>query len=574
MKVINMICRLKKGKLLRNILLCLTFLFVSCNSQQPSTDRVQFSFVEGTIKNLHKALKTGGITCEQVIRGYIARIKSYDKDSTRTALKSVIAINPNALAEANKKDENFAENGIEGPLYCVPILPKDNFNTEEMPTTGGASAFRNNQPIHDAYTIHKLRQAGAIILGKANMDEFAFGYRGGSSIRGLVKNAYDLTKGAGGSSSGTATAIASSFAISGIGTDTGGSIRVPSSLAGLVGIRPSMRLVSQSGIIPLSHWQDTAGPMCRTVQDCALMLDAMVGFDRSDRSNQRVTYSINARLINNKKEYKEVMGIPDSYTNYLDANGLQGVRIGVVRALFGTDSIATNIVNPVINAAIDSMRAAGATVKSVTIDDLDTILNNYTSMSNYEFKHNLGKYLNMWSNIKDGHILSYKDLVASGGYLSRNKRTLEYRGTIDTDSLTKKQRKVYKKNTIERPKFVRERLMRALNNTNVSGDSVGKPFDILLYPAITGIASKLGESPKTGSNNRLSPYSLFPALVMPAGMAINDNSAMPVGMEFLAREFDEPTLIKIAYAYQELAHPREAPNNTLKLQMPANTDSL
>jgi Asp-tRNA(Asn)/Glu-tRNA(Gln) amidotransferase A subunit family amidase len=549
------------------LFIVLSFAFDGCNTKAPlSKNKVQFHFVEGTIGELHKSLETDGITCEEVVKGYINRIYVYDRDSTKTALKSVIMVNPHAIEEAKEMDKKFAKKGINKPLACVPVIVKDNINTKEMPTTGGAIAFKNNQPTKNAFIIRNLRRAGAIILGKANMDEFAFSTLGKSSIRGLVKNAYDLTKGAGGSSSGTATAVSASLAMAGVGTDTGSSIRDPASLAGLVGIRPSLRLVSQSGILPLAHWQDTAGPMCRTVQDCALMLDAMVGFDKSDRSNQRVKFSINARLINNKKEYKEVTNVPKSYADFLDPNGLQGARIGVVRALFGSNSIAKNIVNPVINAAIEKMRAAGATVKNVKIDDLHTILHGFSNTSKYEFKDELVRYLDSWPSTKDGHILSYKALVASGGYLPRNKRRLEQMDTIDVDSLTKEQRKVYDKNIYERPKFVRKRLMWALNNVNASGDTLGKPFDVLLYPEIISIAPKLGEKPVSGENSHLSPFSGFPALEMPAGMATNLKPAMPIGMELLAREFDEPTLIKIAYAYQEVAHPRKSPKNTPTLK--------
>ena len=161
------------------------------------------------------------------------------------------------------------------------------------------------------------------------MDEFAFGFRGESSVRGLVKNPYDLTKGSGGSSTGTGTAIAASLALLGTGSDTGGSVRVPSSLNGLVGIRPSLRLVSLDGIMPLATWQDTGGPMCRTVEDCALLMDAMVGFDTSPASNQRVSFEIDARLINNEEEYQQVTGVPETYTEFLDVDGLDGARIGV-----------------------------------------------------------------------------------------------------------------------------------------------------------------------------------------------------------------------------------------------------
>jgi amidase len=521
---------------------------------------VPFSFTEATIESLHTSLETGGITCEEVIEGYIERINAYDNEGTDIELNSVVSINPSALDEAHQKDLAFAENGIDGSLYCVPVLPKDNFNTAEMPTTGGALAFQYNRPVSDAYTIRKMREAGAIILGKANMDEFAFGYTGRSSVRGLVKNAYDQTKGAGGSSSGTGSAIAASLAMVGTGSDTGGSIRVPSSLGGLVGIRPSMRLVSQDGIMPLASWQDTGGPICRTVEDCALMMDIMVGFDDSEHANQRASFEIDAAAISSAEEYKAVTGVPATYTAYLDADGLKGARIAIDRDLFGTNET----VNAQMESAIAAMEAAGATVEEVTIDDLASILGDYSSMSSYEFQHDLVSYLNSWTTSVDGHITTYQGLLDSNGYLANYKASLEYRGTIDLDNLTDSQQVIYTKNTVERPVFVRTRLLKALNNIDSDGNSLGEPYDVLLYPTMTGEAGALGGSPSAGSNNRLSPFSLFPALSMPAGMTSAD-PAMPIGMEMLGREFDEATLIKLAYSYQEHVHPRKPPVNTPEL---------
>lgn len=169
----------------------------SSDSAPPVVEPVPFSYVEATVSSLHTSLETGGVTCEEVIQGYIDRIHAYDDDGTETELRSVVNINPDALFEAREKDLNFEVTGIDGPLYCVPVLPKDNFNTKQMPTTGGAIAFQYNRPLEDAYTIRRLREAGAIIIGKANMDEFVFGFTGASSLRGLVKNAYDQSKGAG-----------------------------------------------------------------------------------------------------------------------------------------------------------------------------------------------------------------------------------------------------------------------------------------------------------------------------------------------------------------------------------------
>ncbi|MDO6682013.1 MULTISPECIES: amidase [unclassified Oceanobacter] len=550
-------------KKLAGAVLTFSVILSGCDGSDSDDDEVvpvAFSFTEATIESLHTSLATGGITCEEVVEGYIERINTYDDEGTDVELNSVIAINSSALDEARAKDLAFEDDGIDGSLYCVPVLPKDNFNTAEMPTTGGALAFQYNRPVSDAYTIGKMRDAGAIVLGKANMDEFAFGYTGESSVRGLVKNAYDQTKGAGGSSSGTGAAIASSLAMVGTGSDTGGSIRVPASLGGLVGIRPSMRLVSQDGIMPLASWQDTGGPICRTVEDCALMMDVMVGFDDSEYANQRVSFEIDAAAISSEEEYLSVTGVPETYTDYLDADGLNGARIAIDRDLFGDNEN----VNALMDSAIAAMEAAGATVEEVTIDNLESILYDYASMSSYEFQHDLVSYLNSWTTSVDGHITTYQGLIDSNGYLENYKSSLEYRGTIDLDNLTDEQQEVYTLNTVERPVVVRTSLLKALNNVDDEGNSLGEAYDVLLYPSLTGEAGDLGGSPSAGRNNRLSPFSLFPALSMPAGMT-DDDPAMPIGMEMLGREFDEATLIKLAYSYQEQVNPRQAPVNTPEL---------
>ena len=550
-------------KALAGATLSVSLLLAGCggsDNNSSSVKPVPFSFSEATIDSLHTSLTTGGATCEEIIQGYIDRIKAYDDPGSDLELNSVVAINPHALEEAQEKDAHFAETGIDGSLYCVPVLPKDNFNTKDMPTTGGATAFQYNRPLNDAYVIRKMREEGAIILGKANMDEFAFGYTGSSSMRGLVKNAYDQSKGAGGSSSGTGTAIAASLALVGTGSDTGGSIRVPSSLGGLVGIRPSMRLVSQDGIMPLASWQDTGGPMCRTVEDCAVMLDAMVGFDSSSHANQRNDFKIDAPAIATAEEYKEITKIPASYKSYLQADGLKGARIAIDRTLFGSNETVVAM----MDQAIAAMEAAGATVEEVSIADLNSILTSYRSMSSYEFKRDLVSYLNSWTNGMDGHIQSYQELIDSNGYQSFYRNSLIARGEYNLDNLTEEQQEIYDKNTIERPVYVRERLLRALNNEDADGKSLGDAFDVLLYPSLTGLAGALGGSPSAGTNNRLSPFSLFPALSMPAGMT-DGEPAMPIGMEMLAREFDETTLIKLAYSYQQNVNPRRPPVNTPEL---------
>lgn len=534
----------------------IAFLATTC-SAPPSAP---FSFVEGTIEELHHDLKTGRLSCEQVVQGYLDRIAAYDGEDTSVALHSIITVNSAALETARRKDRAFEASKPLPGLHCVPLVVKDNINVSGMPTTGGAVAFAESRPPENAFVVEQLLNEGAIVIGKANLDEFAFGFVGESSMGGLVKNAYNLKKGAGGSSSGTATAVASNLALAGIGTDTGGSIRVPSALAALIGLRPSMRLISQAGGLPLSSWQDTIGPMCRTVQDCALILDVIAKYDSSGSSNQRKNYQREAPLISSNREYLEITGRPESYYNSLDKEALKGARIGVVRALFGQDSAAVNLVNPVIEAAIDSLRLAGAEVEEVVIDSLDYILKEYISMSSYEFRHDLEKYLASWPDSADHHITMYEDLVASGGYLPGNERGLDFRGKILLDDLTEEQQAVYTKNTVERPALVRRKLMQTLENS--ANGEAGKPFDVIIYPALTGLAGELGKSPQTGSNNRLSPFSHFPALTMPVGMARHEGLEEPVGLEILAREFDELVLLNMAYAYQQRFRPRIPPVNT------------
>ena len=526
-------------------------------SDTTDTAKPTFEPVEGTISQLHAALAAGTTTCEQVVQSYIDRINAYD--ATGPALHSVIAVNAKALDYARTLDANYAASGAMAPLHCVTVLLKDNFDTADMPTTAGGLALQFSQPDDDAFTVARLRSQGAVVLGKANLDEFAFGYQGSSSVGGQVKNAYDPTKGPGGSSAGTGAAIAASFAMVGLGTDTGGSIRVPSSLEGLVGIRPSLRLISQDGIVPLAHTQDTAGPMCRTVEDCARVLDAMVGYDPDDDSGQRSSYEHNASLVNSAYAYQQTTSVPATYTAALQADGLKGARIGVVRAMFGDASTEENQqVQAVIDAALAKMKAAGAIVEDVEIPNLALIMSRYKSVSRYEFCNNLDEYLSSWSNAEDNHYTSFQALAASLQYETRNQSTFTFYGSYCGDQSANVD---YQLNLIERPIVVRAALQQTLENLDSNGIPLGAPYDAILYPSILGLAPELGQSPTAGTNNRLSPFSGFPALTLPAGMA-STTPALPVGMELMAREFAEPTLIKLAYGYQQAVHPRQAPLTT------------
>jgi amidase len=551
--------KFKKSLLFVSVISLLT----ACGDNDSSTNDsnaptpIAFNPVEATINDLHKSILSKGSSCVGVVQSYLDRISAYDRQGPE--LNSVISLNPNALKEAEILDQQFSKNSkLSGPLHCVTVLAKDNIDAVDMANTAGSVALIDNFPTDDAYIIKKIKDNGGIILGKANLDEFAFGFGGKSTVGDQAKNVYDLSKGPGGSSSGTGAAISASFAMVGIGTDTGGSIRVPSSVQGLVGLRPSLRLVSQDGIIPLAPTQDTAGPMCRQAIDCAKLMDAMIGFDSSLSSNQRSEFARTSPLLRSESAYRGLINQQTSYVPKDDVS-LAGKRIGIVQALYPSEGTSTQqkedykLVKEAMDNAIAKLEDAGATVEIVTISDLNTILTRYSSLSSAEFKISLTEYLKTTQSIYQ----SYDDLLASGLMISN------FRG-YNSDPTSPSYIENYERNTTERSPFVRLRMNSALNNVEIDGTRKGIQYDALAYPSITGFAGNLGGSPTTGTNNRLSPFSGFPALSMPAKSVNSSRSTYPmnVNIEFIAREFDEPTLFDIAVAFQKVNPARVTPVHT------------
>lgn len=545
-----------------------------CNSSSSSNNDeektlIDFSPEDASITYIHSALEAGHHTCEQIINTYLERINTMDR--TGPELNAIISVNEAAKTRAKELDEIFSETGLTGSLHCIPVTVKDNINTSDMPTTGGALA--NNQPERDAFIVDQIRQAGGIILSKANLHEYAFGYQGGSLLGGIPRNVYDLGKGPGGSSSGTGTAVSGSLALVGIGTDTGGSIRVPSSVQGLIGLRPSMRLLSQDGIMPLAPFQDTAGPMCRSVSDCATFLEAMTGYDTSQYSGQRKEFAIDSELMNNPFQYTVVTGA-GNYESYLNELALSGARIGVVRELFGSGASADNQnVQKAMDKALANMEKLGATVEDVTIPDLDIILTDYVSLSRYEFSYSLTDYLQSWSSEIDNHYRSFDEVYSSGEYLPSSAGSFDFYAQMGQDRWNDD---TYLKNVNERPDDVRSKVMRALDNKDENGDHLGQRYDVLIYPTITGIAGAWGGNPtESGSANRLSPFTGFPALTMPVGYVDSGSgSSLPVGFEMLGREFDEGTLLALAYSYEQAYSPRVEPQLDASMNPPAQQQRM
>src|SRR3984957_18372311 len=276
-----------------------------------------FHLLEASITDIHKAIQTGTLTCHDLVQQYLNRIQSYDQQGP--SIDSMLYINPASLQQADAFDQEFRRTHQLKPLGCMPIVLKDNFDTADMPTTAGAVILKDAQPEKDAFAVTRLREAGALILGKANLQEFASGGISVSSLGGQVKNPYDLTRTPGGSSGGTGAAIAANFAAAGTGSDTGGSLRSPASANSLGGLRPTRGLISRDGIVPVSFTQDTIGPMTRNVSDTARLLDVMAGYDPND--------PVTAFSVGN---------IPKTYTAFLQ-NGLKGARLGVLTNLFGNE---------------------------------------------------------------------------------------------------------------------------------------------------------------------------------------------------------------------------------------------
>src|SRR5215211_6587669 len=318
----------------------LTLLCLTLSAASVAADGNGFKLEETTIADVHAAMRDGKLTARRLVEMYLARIDAYDKKGP--ALNAVILVNPKALQVADDLDAKFKASGPVGPLHGIPVLLKDNVNTADMPTTGGSLTLQGYVSPDDATIVKKLKEAGAIIIAKTNLHEFAVWGETVSSLGGQTRNPYDLTRTPGGSSGGTGAGLAANFGLIGIGTDTINSIRSPASANSLVGIRPTVGLVSRSGIIPYSFVQDAAGPLARTTTDAVKLLNVLQGYDPGDPAT--------AWSIGQTKS---------DYTPFLSPDGLKGARIGIVETLFGSEPVHQEV-NTVLRDAIRRMEQAGA----------------------------------------------------------------------------------------------------------------------------------------------------------------------------------------------------------------------
>lgn len=482
--------------------------------------KLDFDPFEASIEQLQVAMGTGALTSRRLTEYYLRRIERYDQRGP--ALNAMAFVNSEALKLADALDAERVVSGPRGPLHGIPIVVKDNYETVGMPTTAGSVLLHGFEPPHDAELVTRLRTAGAVILGKTNMHEFAYGITSEGSAFGAVKNPYDPTRNPGGSSGGTGAAVAANFATLGMGSDTCGSIRIPSAFNNLVGLRGTQGLSSRRGIVPLSHTQDIGGPLARSVTDVAIVLDATVGFDPRDPQTARSTGHV-----------------PGSYLDGLSPGALNGKRIGVVEDVLIQDPEDAEVMG-VIGRAMAELGALGAELVRVRIPDLEALLDTEAMgffVIAHDFKYDINAYL---KDHPSAPVRSLTEILASGRYDPVIDEPLRLSEAMDEQGES-----VYQAELLKR-QALREAILTVM---------AAEDLDVLSYPTMRRVPAPLRE-PQDGNNCMLSAKSGLPAISLPAGFT---DLGLPVGLEFLGRAWSEQKLLAMAYAYEQGTHHRHPP---------------
>jgi amidase len=495
-------------------------------AQKPVPQR--FHLIEATIDDIHAAMKAGQITCRGLVELYLKRIDAYDKAGP--ALNAVQNINPRALQDAERLDTVLKSSGPVGPLHCIPVLVKDQVETMDMPTTYGSAAFKDFVPNRDATIVVRLKKAGAIILGKTTMGEFAAGYVG--SAFGIVRNAYDPSRHPSSSSGGTGSSIAANFAAVGIAEDTGGSIRGPAAVNSLVGLRPTVPLVSRFGMWPASPTRDTLGPVARTVRDAAILLDAIAGYDPND-------------LIT---AYAYGM-VPPTYTAFLTTDGLKGARIGVIREPMDASTDPTSDdyrkVRAVTNKAIMELQRLGAEL----VDPLRLPSRAGAPGTNTGGappgagaaveEQAVNAYLAQHPNAP---IKTFRELLLSGKVSA--KRVLQM-----MDAVGRTPNDPRNLPALLASEELRQTWLKVMADNKLDAvvyATFDHQPDVIPPDILTEYSLRVGYP--RGSNRSLSPSLGFPAITVPAGFT---SDSLPVGLEFMGRPFAEATLFRFAFAFEQ-----------------------
>jgi amidase len=509
----------------------LTILDLADLSQRIIYDDGPFELVEASVIDMQAAMNAGVATSQSITQEYLDRIAAYDRTVVpggSRPLNSIITVNQKALADAAAADEIRASDGMTSMLLGVPIALKDNYDTVDMVTTGGCACWNENQTATDASMVSGLRSDGAVILAKASLDEFAYGFVSEFSsfqepgATSLVASPYDTTRTAGGSSGGTGAAISANLAGIGFGTDTGGSIRVPSSYNQLVGVRPTVGLASRDGIIPLALSQDTGGPMARSVIDAAVALDAVVGVDDADPVTAR----------------QEGL-VPESYTSFLDADALQGARIGYVSSMVGTNAGTVRL----FSEATAALTAQGATVVPITPPSGFSAVLNEGSGSTNEFLHDLDEYIATHLG-PDVEARTLTDILATNSFVTSRRSIYVARNAV-TEATYQGWAGETGTHTVQL----------AAGKTLVTQMMEDLDLDAIVYPSTNAYGTQ-------GTNMRLSPNTGMPSVTVPMGQTIAGETlpGSGVNLEFLGRDFDEGTLLGLAYAFEQATDARTAPS--------------
>jgi amidase len=510
-----------------------TFDLFSCQRKHAveSNEKVQsFALEEVTIDGLQQKMQKGELTSRSITEMYLSRIESIDKNGV--ALNSVIELNPDAIAIAEAMDNERKAGKVRGPMHGIPVLIKDNIDTgDKMMTTAGALALEGNRAKKDAFIISQLRNSGAVLIGKTNLSEWA-NFRadrsssGWSSRGGQTKNPYILERNPCGSSSGSGAAVAANLCAVAIGTETNGSIACPSPINGIVGIKPTVGLLSRSGIIPISQTQDTAGPMARTVRDAAILLGALTGTDDDDPVTQE----------SKGKSHSD-------YTTFLDPNGLKGKRIGVEKSMLkkheGVDKL--------LQEALESMRSLGATIVEVElIKKLDGVYPSEFTVLQYEFKDGVNRYLaNANAPVKSlTQVIEFNrsnEAMAMPFFKQDILESSDAKPGLDNKEYKDALQKILTVTRGALDSTIKDHQLNA-----ICGPTTGPSWctDLINGDFFTGYA--------VYSSAAIAGY---PHISVPMGLVFD----LPVGISFLGQPYQEPELLSICYAYEQASRKRGVP---------------
>ena len=491
-----------------------------------------FALEEATMSQIHDAFRAGTLDCVSLTQGYLDRIAAYDQDGP--TLNSFVLLNPEALARARELDKAFArERKLTGPLHGIPIAIKDQVETKGLETSFGSVALKGYVPKADATIVTKLKEAGAIIVGKTTMPDFAASWWGFGSVHGETKCPYALERDSGGSSGGTGAAIAANFAAVGIGEDTGGSIRLPSSANNLVGIRVTPGMISRTGLSPLLVLIDTAGPMARTVTDAVILLDTLVGYDPKDKYTTAFTIAHHE----------------GSYTRYLTPGALKGARLGVIKEAFGSDNDPDcKQVNAVVRQSMETMAADGAEFVELSVPNLRELIIE-TALYIAQSRHDVNTFLKSRPQLPYDSI----DDIYKAGLYDKN---LELIAAMVEDGPTMPE---------EDPDYFRKLALGAEFQQILVNLIASHDLDSICYPSCQ-VLSPTHEELRNGrwtvlgypTNTIIASHSRLPSICLPAGFS---EGGVPVGMEMIAPPYHEPDLIRLGYSFEQLTNWRRPPDS-------------